>query len=335
MTNIILLHLIAFVSGFFLDLILGDPHTRFHPVCLIGNLIAFLEKRLNKDYKSPPLNRRKTKLKGLLTVFIVCLFFMIITFLLLFFSYWLFPAAGCIIEAVLTYFLLALKSLKTESMKVYYALKTKTIEDARKAVSMIVGRDTKNLSEKQIIKAAVETIAENASDGVISPMFYLALGGPVLGIFYKCVNTMDSMIAYKNERFIDFGFFAAKTDDAVNFIPSRLCALLMIFSCIFLGKDFSAANAYRIFKRDRFNHESPNSAQTESTMAGALRIQLAGPAYYEGKLEQKPFLGDNLREIEVPDIKRADKLLYVSSFTAEIIFCILLLLSVVFCKNLC
>lgn len=311
-------HLAAFILGFVLDLIFGDPHWKFHPVCLIGNFISFFEKRLN----SSRLNQKSSRRKGLLTVVLVCALFMILSFALLFIGYRIFPVFGCALEAVLTYFLFALKSLRTESMKVFYALENGTVFDARKAVSMIVGRDTQSLTDEGVTKAAVETVAENAGDGVIAPMLFLAFGGPVLGFFYKCVNTMDSMIGYKNERFIDFGRAAAKLDDAVNFAPSRFCALLMIFCCNFLGGDFSAKNAWRIFLRDRFKHESPNSAQTESAMAGALGVRLAGPAYYEGKLEQKPFLGDDSRRIEHADIKRADKLLYVSSFLAEAVFCI-------------
>lgn len=339
-SSLLFYHLLSFFFGFVLDLIFGDPHWRFHPVCLIGNFIGFLERRLNTNWQIQIADSKKTVIvgldpailkasrsirrRGLLTVILVCSLFMILSFFLLLISYkisWIF---GCVIESILTYFLLALKSLKTESMKVYSALENETIDDARKAVSMIVGRDTKNLSDEGVTKAAVETIAENASDGVAAPMIFLALGGPVLGFFYKCVNTMDSMIGYKNERFIDFGRAAAKLDDFVNFLPSRICTLLMIFSCNFLGKDFDAKNAWRIFKRDRFNHESPNSAQTESAMAGALRIKLAGPAFYEGKLEQKPFLGDDLRKIEHKDIKRANKLLYFSSFLLEAVLCFLM-----------
>ena len=250
---------------------------------------------------------------------------MSLSFCAVFAGYAFSPFLGCFVEAVLTYFLLALKSLKTESMKVYEKLENGTLDEARRAVSMIVGRDTENLSDEEVSKAAVETVAENASDGVVAPMFFLALGGPVLGFFYKCVNTMDSMIGYKNERFIDFGRAAAKLDDFVNFLPSRFCALLMVFSCFFLGKDFDAKNAWKIFLRDRFKHESPNSAQTESACAGALRVQLAGPAFYEGRLEKKPFLGAPLRKIGHDDIKRANRLLYSAAILAEAVFCVLIL----------
>ncbi|MDY2842830.1 MAG: adenosylcobinamide-phosphate synthase CbiB [Treponema sp.] len=371
--DLIFFHLVAFFSGFVLDLIFGDPHFRFHPVCLIGNFVGFLERHLNRfessgfssddshsagskssansgdsdfsnssnfvsansdssnsktsacsigDFNSSSKKRRR---RGFLTVFLVCLLFMSLSFCAVFAGYRFSPILGCFIEAVLTYFLLALKSLKTESMKVYERLENGTLDEARRAVSMIVGRDTENLSDEQVSKAAVETVAENASDGVVAPMFFLALGGPVLGFFYKCVNTMDSMIGYKNGRFIDFGRVAAKLDDFVNFLPSRFCALLMVFSCFFLGKDFDAKNAWKIFLRDRFKHESPNSAQTESACAGALRVQLAGPAFYEGRLEKKPFLGDSLRKIGHDDIKKANRLLYSAAFLAEAIFCLLMI----------
>lgn len=365
--DLIFFHLVAFFSGFVLDLIFGDPHFRFHPVCLIGNFVGFLEKHLNRfgssdsdgscfagsklsaDSSDSDLSNftssnsfpsksktsafsienfnlsSKKRRRGFLTVFLVCFLFMSLSFCAVFAGYRFSPFLGCFVEAVLTYFLLALKSLKTESMKVYERLENGTLDEARRAVSMIVGRDTENLSDEQVSKAAVETVAENASDGVVAPMFFLALGGPVLGFFYKCVNTMDSMIGYKNERFIDFGRAAAKLDDFLNFFPSRFCALLMVFSCFFLGKDFDAKNAWKIFLRDRFNHESPNSAQTESACAGALRVQLAGPAFYEGRLEKKPFLGDSLRKIGHDDIKKANRLLYSAAFLAEAIFCLLMI----------
>ena len=169
----------------------------------------------------------------------------------------------------------------------------------------------------------METVAENTSDGVIAPLIYLAIGGPVLGIAYKAINTMDSMVGYRNDKYIDFGRAAAKLDDVANFIPSRLSAWLMIFSCIFMGKDYSAVNAFRIFKRDRFNHASPNSAQTESACAGALGLQLAGPASYFGKIVEKKYVGDPDREIELEDIKRANKLMFVTELLL-VIFIILI-----------
>jgi len=197
-------------------------------------------------------------------------------------------------------------------MKVYKALADKDIEGARYAVSMIVGRDTAVLDEKGIIKAAVETVAENTSDGVIAPMLYLIIGGPVLGMTYKAINTMDSMIGYHNDRYEYFGRCAARLDDIVNYLPARLSALLMI-AAAFIGREFNGRHAVKIFKRDRYNHKSPNSAQTESVLAGALEVQLAGDAYYFGKLNKKPFIGDPVREIENEDIRRANRLMYITT----------------------
>ena len=196
----------------------------------------------------------------------------------------------------------------------YRRLSEHDLRGARKAVSMIVGRDTERLDEEGVAKAAIETVAENASDGVIAPMLYLALFGPVGGFSYKAVNTMDSMVGYKNDRYHAFGTAAAKLDDAVNFIPARISAMLMILSCCFLGKEFDQKNAMKIFKRDRYQHASPNSAQTEAACAGALGIRLAGDASYFGKIVKKPYIGDPLRAVETEDIRRANRLLYGMAF---------------------
>lgn len=227
--------------------------------------------------------------------------------------------AGIIAEAVMTWQILATKCLRVESMRVYDALRTDGVDAGRRAVSMIVGRDTSVLDVAGVTRAAVETIAENTSDGVIAPMLYTAIGGPVLGFVYKAVNTMDSMLGYKNDKYMYFGRFAARLDDVVNFIPARISAYLMIAAAFIGGRQFDGKNAYRIFKRDRFNHASPNSAQTESVCAGALRVQLAGDAVYFGKLVKKKYIGDGLREIEYEDIKRANRLMYITAFLCELI----------------
>ena len=317
-------HLTAFILGYLLDLFLGDPFGSFHPVVWIGNLISRLTKGLLK-----PNDEEKTKqYKGLLLVVIVITVSASITALFLWFLYTINSKIGIIIEAVITYQCLATKSLYKESMKVFYALKDEGLIAGRKAVSMIVGRDTEALDETEVIKAAVETVAENASDGVIAPLIYLAIGGPVLGIVYKAINTMDSMIGYKDEKYLSFGRYAAKLDDIVNFIPARVSAILMILSCAFLGKDYNGKNAYRIFKRDRFNHASPNSAQTESVCAGALSIQLAGPASYFGKRYEKPFIGDKLRDVELMDIRRANRLMILTSLLCELISIVVIVIFV-------
>lgn len=318
-------HMIAFLAGFLLDLLLGDPYWLPHPVRLMGNLIGRLEKHY-LGTKEAPLKKcgEQKRREGLLTVFIVLGCTLLGTMTLLLLGYGIHPWLGCVLETIMTYQMLAAKCLKVESMKVYGKLKHGTLEEARLAVSMIVGRDTKELDALQVARAAVETVAENTSDGEIAPMLYLALGGPVLGFLYKAVNTMDSMIGYKNDRFLDYGRAAAKLDDAVNFLPSRISALLMIVSCLFLGKDYSASRAKKIYLRDRLQHASPNSAQTESVCAGALGIRLAGDASYFGKIVHKPYIGDPDREIETEDIRRANYLLYGTSILCEIL-CLALL----------
>lgn len=239
-------------------------------------------------------------------------------------AYKYFWQLGFALESFWCYQILATKSLKVESDRVYIALKDKGLEAGRKAVSMIVGRDTQNLTEEGVTKAAVETVAENTSDGVIAPLFYMLIGGAVLGFTYKAINTMDSMVGYKNDKYQWFGTAAAKLDDVVNFIPARVSAVLMIQVAYLIGMD--GKNAARIFRRDRFNHKSPNSAQTEAVMAGALDVQLAGDAWYFGKLHKKPTIGDPVREMELLDIRRSHKLLYGTAMLGLILGIILRIL---------
>lgn len=241
----------------------------------------------------------------------VCFVSVLLPFCLLFAAHKLHPFVCLILKSIFCYQLLAVKSLKTESMKVYIKLKKEDLEGARQAVSMIVGRDTKNLNSEEIAKAAVETVAENTSDGVIGPMFYMGLFGPLGGFFYKAVNTMDSMIGYKNEKYLYFGRAAARLDDVLNFIPSRLSAVLMMGAAFILRLDYKGA--VRIFKRDRFHHASPNSAQTEAVCAGALGVKLGGDAWYFGVLHKKDTIGDEKRKITCQDIKLANRLLYVTA----------------------
>ena len=241
-----------------------------------------------------------------------------VPFAILFFAYRLNYFFGIAIESVICYFMLAAKSLKQAGMSVYKPLKNGDVDGARKSVSMIVGRDTESLDDIGITKAAVETVAENTSDGVIAPLIYMAIGGGVLGCVYKAINTMDSMVGYKNDRYINFGRFAAKLDDIANYIPSRISAYLMIFASKIMG--CNSRNAYRIFKRDSRNHASPNSAQTESVVAGALEIQLAGDAYYFGKLYKKPFIGDSIKPIKYDNIADSIKLMYMTSVISAVLF---------------
>lgn len=315
-------HIFAFIAGFVLDLLIGDPHFIPHPVRLIGSLISFCDKRLNCDagynISEKKLNLIKYK-RGMLLAFTVIFATFAISVIIIVAAYSINLYAGVIAEAVMTWQILATKCLRVESMRVYDALRTDGVDAGRRAVSMIVGRDTSVLDAAGVTRAAVETIAENTSDGVIAPMFYTAIGGPVLGFVYKAVNTMDSMLGYKNDKYMYFGRFAARLDDVVNFIPARISAYLMIAAAFIGGRQFDGKNAYRIFKRDRFNHASPNSAQTESVCAGALRVQLAGDAVYFGKLVKKKYIGDGLREIEYEDIKRANRLMYITAFLCELL----------------
>lgn len=296
----------ACIIGFVLDLIVGDPHWLYHPVRLIGKLISNTEKLVRRCFT-------KTKAGEQIAGIVLAIFVMVIStgipLGILVICYKTNVYLGIAIESIFCYQLLATKSLKVESMKVYRALKDKDMEKARYAVSMIVGRDTKSLDAVGITKAAVETVAENTSDGSIAPLIAIIIGGAPLGFLYKSINTMDSMIGYKNDKYINLGRFAAKLDDVVNYIPARFSAFMMILSAYMLGLD--GKNAYRIYKRDRYKHASPNSAHTESVCAGALRVRLAGDAYYFGKLHKKEYIGDALREIETEDIKRANRLLYM------------------------
>ena len=297
-------HMIAFGLGFCLDLLLGDPYWLPHPIRLIGNFIGILEKRMNKKECS----EKHLVRAGWGMVAIVLLTVLIVTALLLILAYRIHPVAGIILEMIMTYQILATKCLNVESMKVYKCLKENDLIAARHAVSMIVGRDTERLDETGVAKAAIETVAENTSDGVIAPMIYTALGGPVLGIFYKAVNTMDSMVGYKNEKYLYFGRFAAKMDDICNFLPSRLSAFFMILASGLGG--FDPRQAAKIYRRDRQKSPSPNSAQTEAVCAGALQVELLGDTSYFGVVHHKEVIGDPIRQVETEDIKRANRLLY-------------------------
>lgn len=312
-----LYHIVALAAGFLLDLLFGDPRWLYHPVCLIGNLIAALEKIIRKVF---PKSEKGELAGGFLEVLLVCALCLGIPGVVMYILYRVLPLAGFLLETFWCYQLLAAKSLKQESMRVYDRLKNGTIEEARHAVSMIVGRDTNALTEEGVTKAAVETVAENSSDGVIAPMIYMALGGVPLMFLYKGINTMDSMLGYKNDRYLYFGRCAAKLDDAANYIPARISGWLMVAAAFLSCLD--GRNAWKIYRRDRRNHASPNSAQTESACAGALGVQLAGNAYYFGKLYEKPSIGDPGRSVEPEDIPRANRLMYTAAFL-NLVLCVL------------
>lgn len=327
-------HWISFLAGFILDIIFGDPYFLPHPIRVIGSFIAFLDKKLRlevsmkRSRESREHFEKRQLRRGIFLVVAVLVSTLFITAGLLFLCYRIHPVLGVIVESILSYQVLAMKCLKKESMKVYEKLKAGDLEGARKAVSMIVGRNTDCLDETGVAKAAIETVAENTSDGVIAPMLYLAIGGPVLGLFYKAINTMDSMIGYQNEKYLYFGRAAAKLDDVANYLPARISAWLMIFAAAiynpFCKEKYDIKNAIFIYRRDRRNHKSPNSAHTEAVCAGALDIRLAGDASYFGKIVKKPFIGDAKRAVAFADIKRANRLLYQTAFLCELLCLIML-----------
>lgn len=306
----------AFLGGFLLDLMLGDPYSLPHPVRLIGCLIGKLDGLLRRPSRE---NSGSNRRRGVILVFLVLFLTGTMTLMVWMSAYRIHPYLGILVELIMTYQVLAVKCLKVESTKVYQCLQQEDLGKARKAVSMIVGRDTQVLDREGVARAAVETVAENTSDGVIAPMLYAALGGPVFGFLYKAVNTMDSMIGYKNDTYLDFGRAAARLDDVANFIPARVSAAFMILAAFLGGKDFDGRRAVRIYKRDRRKHASPNSAQTEAVCAGALGVRLAGDASYFGKLVKKPYIGDAYRRIEPQDIVRGNRLLYLTAWIGELV----------------
>ena len=307
--------LYALILGFFLDLFIGDPHGFPHPVVLIGKLIDVTEKGMRKIF---PKTVRGENFAGAAIWLIVVIVSTALPALLLWLAYGVSRWLGLALETIMCAQILATKSLRQESMKVYQALQTGDLEKARHAVSMIVGRDTQRLDEAGVARAAVETVAENTSDGIIAPMLFLAIGGAPLGFFYKAVNTMDSMLGYVEMPYKNVGLVPAKMDDLFNFLPARISALLMLAAGALLGMD--GKNGWKIFKRDRYNHASPNSAQTESVCAGLLGLRLAGDAWYHGVLHKKKYIGDPLREIEPEDIPKACRLLYATALLGLVVF---------------
>ena len=301
--------IIVICVGALLDILFGDPHWLWHPMRAIGKLISTLEKVLRRLI-CPGGDEKKERLAGLVLVCLVLLFSVGVPAAIIY----LLRKAGTIwsiaVQGIMCYQLLAARSLYSESMKVYRELREKNTEAARRAVSMIVGRDTAPLDEEGITKAAVETVAENTSDGVIAPLLFIFLFGIPGGFFYKAVNTMDSMIGYKNEKYINLGRCAARLDDILNYIPARISAVYMIAAAFLSGLD--ARSAFRIWRRDKRKHASPNSAQTEAVCAGALNIQLAGDAYYFGSLCKKDTIGDANRRVTAEDIVLANKLMLVT-----------------------
>ena len=296
-------------AGFLLDLLLGDPEWFPHPVVMMGRVIVRLEKVLRGSFSDTPEGRRRA---GMVLAAVLPAGTFFISLLIIKLAGLIHPSLGYTAAGIWCWQALAMCCLKKESENVRRKLTSGTLAEARKAVGRIVGRDTGELSDAGVTRAAVETVAENFSDGEIAPLFYMLIGGAPLALAYKAVNTMDSMVGYKNEDYIDFGRAAAKLDDAANFLPSRLAAILLIAAAPLVGLD--GKNAFRIWRCDRRKHASPNAAQTEAAMAGALHVQLAGPASYFGERVEKPYIGDPDRPIDPEDIRRANRLMYAAGF---------------------
>lgn len=319
--EIFMMTLGAIVTGFILDLIFGDPHWLPHPICLIGNLISFLEKQLRKIFG---FSNNGLLFGGALMVVIVLVLSFAVPLFILSFAYSVNPWLGFAIETIMCYQIFATKCLRDESVKVYYALSKNDIVDARLKLSWIVGRDTKELNAEEVTKGAVETVAENTADGIIAPMLCVFLGGAPLAFLYKGINTMDSVVGYKNDKYMYFGRCAAKLDDLANLIPARITGMVMILASYFLN--LNTKGAWKIFWRDRYNHLSPNSAMTESVTAGALNIQLGGDHYYFGKLVHKDTIGDNIRPVMAEDIVATNNLLYMTAVISLLLFSLVYLM---------
>lgn len=300
---------VKITAGFILDLIIGDPHSFPHPVRLIGRLISFLEKILLK-------NVYERAAGVILTAAVV---------LTAYFSVMYISALSWALEVFIIYTVFALRSLSSEAIKIYDYLVTGDNDSARVCVSYLVSRDTENMDRTGIIRAAVETVTENIVDGVTAPMFYLFAGGAPLGMAYKAANTLDSMVGYKNEKYLSFGWASARFDDILNFIPARITGFLLIpIASLFTGG--SVTGSYRILLRDRYNHSSPNSGHSESASAGALGIRLGGPASYFGVVQDKPYIGDKVKDLEPEDIKKAVRLLHATSCAGLVLGWIIVLI---------
>ncbi|MCR4837421.1 MAG: adenosylcobinamide-phosphate synthase CbiB [Eubacterium sp.] len=317
-------HIIALGIGVLLDLLVGDPEWLPHPIRWMGSLIADLEEKWNKSALSAEERRRRGK-RMVSTVLILTVMY---SGAAVFPAYYIHPWIGVAVEAVLSAYMLAARSLAKESSNVAKALETEGLEAGRMAVARIVGRETARLDKPGVIRAAVETVAENASDGVIAPFFYLLIGGPVLGCAYKAVNTMDSMVGYKSERYIDFGRAAARLDDVLNYIPARLTGGLLTLAAVFLP-GCSAGDSVRIRRRDAKKSTSLNSGVPEATVAGALGVELLGDAYYHGELVHKPKIGDLRREICTEDIGRTNRMMFLAEGLLIILVGLLTVIAVI------
>ena len=307
------MNILSIYIGYIIDLIIGDPYSFPHPVIYIGKLIKCLENNIRKVFKK----EKYLKFAGFILWFITVGLTYVLTYLIIKLSKFN-SITFLIVNSFIIYTTLATKCLKDEAIKIYNILKSGDIYESRKQLSYIVGRDTNSLNEAEIIRATVETVAENTVDGIISPMFYAFIGGAPLAMAYKAINTLDSMVGYKNDKYINLGFASAKIDDIANYIPARICIIFITIASLILR--FNYKNCFKISIRVRKNHKSPNCAYPEGAVAGALGIQLGGTNIYFGKPVYKPTIGDKYREIEIEDIKKTNKIMYLSSILSLIIF---------------
>ncbi len=298
----------SILMGFLLDLLLGDPAWMPHPVVAMGKAITRMEKRLRAWF---PKTEQGERAAGRCMAFLLPLLVLAFSLAFLWLCYLVSPWLYMVMQGILCWQCLAMKDLAAESGRVQAALEAGDLEKARKQVSRIVGRDTEELSSAGVARAAVETVAENFSDGVIAPLLCMLVGGAPLALFYKAINTMDSMVGYKNEKYLNFGRGAAKLDDIANFLPSRIAAFLWMAAAGLTGN--SAKGAFRIWKRDRKKHASPNAGQTESACAGSLGVRLAGPISYFGEAIDKEYIGDADRKIKASDIRKANRMMLAGS----------------------
>ena len=307
------MRLLSLYIGYIIDLIIGDPYSFPHPVKYIGKLIKVVENFVRKTAKTD----KGLKIGGFFLWFVTVGTTFAVTYLVMRLARFN-TVVYVIINSIVIYTTLATKCLKDEAKKIYEVLKTGDLQKSRTQLSYIVGRDTANLDEKEIIRATVETVAENTVDGLIAPLFYAFIGGAPLAMAYKAINTLDSSVGYKNEKYLHIGFASAKIDDIANFIPSRIAVILFTIGNFFLRNDYK--NCFKMAIRDRKNHKSPNCAFSEGAVAGALGIQLGGTNVYFGETVYKPTIGDKTREIEVEDIARTNKILYATSLTSMVVF---------------
>lgn len=315
--------LTAIILGFILDFIFGDPRWLPHPICFIGKLISITEKAVRRFCGEKP---EGLLMGGFVLVVIVLTVTFAVPYFILTLAEMYSPVLAFAVETFMFYQIFAMRSLKEASLQVYDALKSGDLQEARKKLSWIVGRDTAELTDEEVAKAAVETVAENTSDGVIAPLFFMFIGGAPLAFLYKAINTMDSMVGYKNDKYLYFGRCAAKLDDVANFIPARISGLLMVAAAYFLNMD--ASGSWRIFKRDRLHHLSPNSAMTESAAAGALGIKLGSGHFYFGKWVPKDTIGDEVKKTDAEDIVKMNGLMYMTCILSILTFSLVYLIKI-------